>query len=81
MFKAMHMDDRNFEGDELAGYFESEEALIESLKKFTENNRNCIYAGTEMYGGKQCYVVASKESSRHPFKSRYYLVKIENGWI
>lgn len=81
MYQAMYVDDRNYEGDLPAGYFESEEMLIEELRKLAENNENCIYAGTEMYGGKKCYLITSKESSKFPFKSRYYLVKIENGWI
>lgn len=80
MYKVMHIDDRNFEGDELTGYFDSEEALVESLRSLTLNNRNVAYAGIEQYAGLKCYVVTTNYS-KGVIKSRYYLVKIENGWI
>lgn len=80
MYKVMYLDDLNRDGDELAGYFDSEESLIEALEKYGDNNRNCEYCGTETYAGKKCYVVASKHS-RKVYKSRYYLEKIQNGWV
>lgn len=76
MFKAMYMDMRNIEGDYLVGFFDSEESLIEKLKN--SNNKDYYYAGTEQYAGKKCFVVMSKVS---PDKIRYYLVKVENGWV
>lgn len=80
MYKLMYLDDRNIEGDELVGYFESEEALINDLRARTQNNKNCRYDGIEMSAGKKCYIVSSV-GFKNPTKSRYYLVKLENGWI
>jgi hypothetical protein len=76
MYKAMLIDDKNFEGDQAVGFFESEELLIEHLKCM-RNSAYC-YSGVENYAGKRCFVITSKTS---PIKYRYYLVKIENGWI
>lgn len=78
MFKAIYLDDRNYEGDQPVGYFDSEELLVEALKKYADR---CAYAGIEMYAGRKCYVVTNKPKSKVIFKNRYYLVKLENGWI
>lgn len=76
MYKALLIDQSNREPDHLVGYFDSEGSLIEHLKGM--RNSAYYYSGVENYAGKRCFVITSKTS---PVKYRYYLIKLENGWI
>lgn len=76
MYKAMRIDDKNFEGDQIVGFFESEELLIEHLKDI--RNSSYHYSGVENYAGKRCFVIAGGTPL---IKYRYYLIKLENGWV
>lgn len=81
MYKAMYIDETNREPDELAGYFDSDWSLVEAFRTLTDRNSNYSYVGMEQYGEKHCHILEYKNNIGRVTKTRYYLVKIENGWV